>query len=387
MTGGPRSILYVNPASGMSGAEFSLLGLMENLDRDRFTPILAVPEEGMLASKARGAGIETLILPDFIRFGEGYRLRTMPKACRALQGLRKIIHEKGIRLVHSNSPRAAYLGGAAARLGAVPSVTHVRDMHLSPFLSPWKARLLGRLSDLIIAVSAATKQSIIEKTPVLASKVRVVYNGVDLGRIDGRAAKNARAELGISLGDPVIASVGILHPAKGQGVLLRAAAALKPSFPSLRVLIVGAPFPESEGDYRQRLEDMTAELSLAGNVIFTGFREDVLDLMDAANTVVHAAVYPEPFPRSLLEALALGKPVVATRVGGIPEIVEDRGTGLLIEPSNPGALAEAVTALLKNREMALTLGSNGRKKVEKDFTIEKHVGVLSEFYERLLERA
>jgi glycosyltransferase involved in cell wall biosynthesis len=381
----PRSILYVNPASGMSGAEFSLLGLMENLDRDRFIPILIVPEEGMFASKAREAGIETFILPAFIRFGEGYRLRTIPKAGRALLGLRKIIRENDIRLIHSNSPRAAYLGGAAARLCVVPSVIHVRDIHLSPFLSPWKARFLGRLSDLIIAVSAATQQSIIGKTPSLASKVHVIYNGVDLRRIDGRVAKNPRAELGISPGDRVIASVGILHPAKGQGVLLRAAAALKPSFPSLKILLVGAPFPETEKNYRRRLEDLTVELGLAGSVILTGFREDVLDLMDVADVVVHAAVYPEPFPRSLLEALALRKPVVATRVGGIPEIVEDGGTGLLVKPSDPGALAEAVTVLLKDRQMALTLGFNGRQKVERNFTMEKHVAVLSEFYERLWE--
>jgi glycosyltransferase involved in cell wall biosynthesis len=369
----------------MSGAEFSLLGLIENLDRGRFIPILIVPEEGMLASKAREAGIETLIVPAFIRFGEGYRLRTMPKAVRALRGLRKIIRERDIRLIHSNSPRAAYLGGAAARLGSVSSVIHVRDIHLSPFLKPWKARLLGRLSDLIIAVSAATEQSIIGITPVLASKVRVVYNGVDLGRIDGRAGKDPRPELGISAGDPVIVSVGILHPAKGQGVLLRAAAALKPAFPSLKILIVGAPFHETEKDYRRRLEDLAVELGLAGNVVFTGFREDILELMDAADVVVHAAVYPEPFPRSLLEALALRKPVVATRVGGIPEIVEDGGTGLLVKPSDPGALARAVAALLEDRQRALTLGLNGRKKVERDFTVEKHVSVISDCYERLLE--
>jgi glycosyltransferase involved in cell wall biosynthesis len=385
VTAQARSILYINPTSRMSGAEFSLLGLMENLDRERFKSILIVPEEGMLALKAREAGIETLILPAFIRFGEGYRPQTIPKAGRALLGLRKIIHKNDIRLVHSNSPRAAYLGGAAARLCSVPSVVHVRDIHLSPFLSSWKARLLGGLSDLIIAVSAATQQSILGKTPSLASKVRVVYNGVDLKSIDGRTAKNARAELGISPGDPFIASIGILHPAKGQDVLLRAAAALKPSFPSLKILIVGAPLLETEKDYRRKLEDMTLELGLAGNIIFTGFREDALDLVDAADVFVHAAVYPEPFPRSLLEALALRKPVVATRAGGIPEIVENGRTGLLVEPSDPNLLAEAVSALLKDRQKALSLGINGRKKVERDFTIEKHVALLSEFYDKLLE--
>jgi glycosyltransferase involved in cell wall biosynthesis len=380
----PRPILFINPAAGMSGAEFSLLGLMENLDPERFTPILVVPEEGMLASNARHAGITTLILPAFIRFGEGYRPRTIPKAGRALLGLRKIIRANGIRIVHSNSPRAAYLGGAAARLCAVPSVIHVRDIHLSPFSSAWKARLLGRLSDLIIAVSAATRSSVIAKAPSLASKAQVVYTGLDLNLIDGRPAKNARAELGIDPEDPVIASAGILHPAKGQGVLLRAAALLKTSFPTLRILIVGAARREAENDYRQRLEALAVELGLAESVVFTGFREDVLDLMAASDVFVHPAVYPEPFARSLLEALALRLPVVATRTGGIPEIVEDGRTGLLAEPSDPRSLAEAIGDLLRDREKALRLGFNGRRKVESEFTIEKHVSALSEMYERLL---
>jgi glycosyltransferase involved in cell wall biosynthesis len=385
VTAKPRCILYVNPMSKMSGAEFSLLGLMENLDGERFMPILVVPEEGMFALKARAAGIETIILPSLIRFGEGYRPRTIHKAGRALFELRKIIHEKDIRLVHSNSPRAAYLGGTAARLSSAASVIHVRDIHLSPFLSPGKAKLFGRLSDLIIAVSAATRQSILEKTPSLASKVRVVYNGVDLKRIDARTAKNARVELAINPEDPLIVCVGILHPAKGQDVLLQAAARLKNSFPSLKILIIGAPLRDAEKDYKRKLETMTSELGLAGNIIFTGFREDALDLVDGADVFVHAAVYPEPFPRSLLEALSLRKAVVATRTGGIPEIVEDGRTGLLVEPSDPSSLAEAVSVLLKDRQKAISLGISGRKRVERDFTIEKHVAVLSEFYERLLE--
>lgn len=382
--GGPRSILYVNPAVGMGGAEFSLLGLMENLDKNRFNPVLVVPREGLFASRASGAGIETLVLPSLIRFGEGYRLRTAPKAGRAILGLRKIIRQKDVRIVHSNSPRAAYLGGAAARLTSVPSVIHVRDIHLSPFSGARKARLLGRLSDLILAVSAATRQSIIEKAPYLASKVRVVYNGLDLERIDGRKAKNSRVELGINPGDPLIASVGILHPAKGQDVLLRAAAALKPSFPALKVLIVGAPSREAEIDYLRKLEDLTSELGLVGSVVFTGFRADVLDLMAAADVFVHPAVYPEPFARCLLEALALARPIVATKVGGTPELIEDGVTGLLVEPSDPQALAAAIDALLRDREKALGLGLNGRKKVEREFTIERHVAAVSGFYEELL---
>jgi len=385
VNGRPIKLLYINPTSAMSGAEFSLLALLENLDRRRFTPILLLPKSGLFAKKAAEAGIETVILPSLIHFGEVYRLLKIPKASRAILGLTRIIRKRDIRLIHCNSPRAGYLGGAAARLCSLPSVIHVRDIHLSPFQSLGKARLLGWLSDLIIAVSAATRQSIVKKTPSLVSKVRVVYNGVGLKYIDARPPRDARVELGISSGEPLLAFAGLIHPAKGLDVLLQATAVLKPDFPSLRVLIIGAPLCSTEEDYGRCLKKLASKLGLGGAVVFTGFREDVLDLMSAADILVHPAVYPEPLPRSLLEGLALRKPVVATKVGGIPELIEDGMTGLLVRPSDPVSLAGAVAALLKDPQKALSLGENGRWKVEKEFTIEKHTSILSELYEQLLE--
>jgi len=382
--GGISGILYLNPTSKMSGAEFSLLALLEKIDQRRFHPILLLPEEGPFSKKARRGGIETLILPSLIRFEEGYHVDKLPKIVRSIFQIRKIIKSRGIRLVHSNTPRTAYLGGTAARLSSVPALTHVRDIRFSPFSRPAKAKLLGYLSDVIVTVSCATKDSIIEVTPSLKPKIKIVYNGVNIERLDGLPRKNIRQELGIEDDVPVIGSVGLLHPVKGHDVLIRAASLLKRSFPSLRVLIVGEEWFSRDESYRKKLERLAKDQNLENRIILTGFREDVFDLMRAMDVLVHPAVYPDPLPRTLLEGCALRKAIVATNVGGVPEIVDHDLSGLLIEPSDPEIMASAIGSLLRDKKKAASLASEARRKAERFFSIEQHVESIVAIYEGLL---
>ena len=384
MTRRPAKILYLHPAAGLGGASNSLLSLFEALDRKRFEPVLLLPEEGDFSREAGKIGVETVILPSMIRFGEGYRLSRLPRILRSLAALVKVIRRKRIRIVHSNSPRTAYLGGTAARISGVRSVTHVRDIHLSPFASPRKARLLGRLSDAIVAVSSATRESIVTATPSLEAKSKVIYNGVDLKKLDGLPVRNVRPEFGIEEDAALVGSVGLLHPVKGPDVLIRAAARLKKSFPSLRVLLVGGALLEQDETYKHDLERLARTEHIGDIVIFTGFREDVFDLMRAMDVLVHPAVYPDPLPRTLLEAAALRRPIVATSVGGVAEIVEHGHSGLLVEPGNPEALADAVASVLNDRAKAASLGAEARRKVERVFSLEKHAENMMSLYEAIL---
>ena len=127
-----RTVLYVNLTAKTSGAEFSLLSLMAGLDREKFRPLLLLPEGGALKDAAAALGVETVILPSLIRFGEYFHFYKIPKMVRAVFALRKIIRQNGISLVHSNTPRAAYIAGVAAWTCRVPHVTHVRDIGMSP---------------------------------------------------------------------------------------------------------------------------------------------------------------------------------------------------------------------------------------------------------------
>jgi len=386
MTRGPVEVLYLHPAAGLGGAANSLLSLFEAIDRQRFEPILLLPEEGDLSRQAAKIGVDAVILPSMIKFGESYRFAKFPRILRSVGALRTIIKQRGTRIVHSNSPRAAYLGGTAARISGARSVVHVRDIHLSPFASPRKARLLGRLSDAIVAVSAATRESIVAASPSLAAKTKVIYNGVDLKKLDGLPARNVRPELGIEKEAALIGSVGLLHPAKGPDILIRAAARLKRSFPSLKVLIVGDVLLEGDEPYKKELEQLARAEHIADIVVFTGFRADVFDLMRALDVLVHPAVYPDPLPRALLEAGALRRPIVATNVGGVAEIVEHERSGLLVEPGNAEALADAVASLLNDRTKAEAFASEARRKVERDFSLEKHAEKMMALYGEVLAK-
>ena len=378
------NILYLNATSMMSGAEFSLLSLLEKVDKEKFNPTLLLPEEGPFFQKAKQAGIEGILLPSMIKFGEGYRVHKLPKFITSLYKVMKVIKQKRINIVHSNSPRVAFLGGMAAKLSSIPSVIHVRDIHQSPFSQPLKSRLLDFLSDMIVSVSQATKDSIAEATPSIESKIKVVYNGIDFERLDNRPIRDIRPEFGIRENTPIIGSVGLIHPVKGLEILIRSASVIKNQFPSIKVFIIGGALLEMDIKYINGLDNLVKELDLEDNVIFTGFREDVFDLIKAMDVLVHPAIYPEPFPRSLLEAAAMKKPIVATKVGGVPEILDHDVSGLLIEPSDPTSLAKAVLSLLNNKEKAENLALKARQKVEKSFSIEKHVDHIETIYVKLL---
>ena len=382
-----HNILYLNSTSMMSGAEFSLLSLMDKTDRERFDPILLLPEDGSFFKQANKAGIEAIALSSLIRFGEPYRFYKLPKVVNALYKMIHIIKQKRISLIHSNSPRVAYVGGMAAKLSSIPSIIHVRDIHLSPFSQPLKARLLGSLSDRIIAVSSAVKDSIVSVTPSLESKINVVYNGMDIEGLDKRSIHDVRHELGITKNTPIIGSVGLIHPVKGLDILIQSAAIIKSRIPSIKVLIIGGTLLENERNYKYELECLVRDLKLEDNVIFTGFREDVFDLIGAMDVLVHPAVYPEPFPRSLLEGSALKKPIVGTRVGGVPEILVHNESGLLVEPGDHASMARAILSLLENKEKAENFALEARQRVEKFFSLKRHVGNIENMYLKLLGRS
>lgn len=370
----------------MSGAEFSLSCLLENMDRSRFNPILLLPEEGPFSEKGKKLRIETIILPSMIKFGEKHSLFKLPRIFFAILKTRRIIRRKKIRLVHSNSPRATLHGGPAAKLASVPSVSHVRDIYHSPFSHPRKGAILGSVSDAILTVSSATKDSILSVKPKLESKTQVVYNGVDFESLKKINFKDKRKEFGIDSSTPVIGCVGIIDPAKGQDILILASARIKMTFPTLKVLIIGSILLDYQKKFEEELKKLVFEHDLKDNVVFTGFREDIYDMLNALDVLVHPAVYPEPFPRTLLEASAIEKAIVATRVGGIPEMLENEKSAILVEPSNTASLANAVESLLIDKNKAGLLAKNAKQNTETNFSIDKHVQKITDIYDKLLGR-
>lgn len=377
-------IIYLNQTSKISGAERSLLALWKGLSK-KFRPILVLPETGPLEWKAKELSTETIILPELPKWGEKNQLKKMIQILRSAIKLKNIIQNKKAKLIHANGPRIGYASGLAARLAIIPSIIHVRDIHLSPFSSPLKALLFDYLADQIIAVSEATKQAIISKRPGLNRKTKVIYNGLDLEEIDSIKAKDIKNEYKIDPDVSLIGLVGIIHPVKGIDILIRAAPLIKKSFPKVKFLIIGDTMNFEGQLYLKKLKELIAQFELENDVIFTGYQEETLSLIKSLDIFVHSAIYPDPLPRAILEAAACGRPIIATRVGGVPEIIDHNQSGLMVESGDVNGLAQSCLFLLRDRKVAEKLGQRAKQKITEKFTLERHCRQIERIYFELIE--
>jgi glycosyltransferase involved in cell wall biosynthesis len=217
----------------------------------------------------------------------------------------------------------------------------------------------------------------IQMERVPPERLVLLPNGVQaLPRGDGRAL---RADLGIASEDPVVGTVCIIRSEKALDVLVRAAALLARCIPSLRVLIAGT------GPDRERVEAVTDQLGLSDRVHFTGARNDVRDVLAAIDVAVICSDY-EGSPRSILEFMDAGKPIVATKVGGIPEAIEDGVHGLLVPPRDEAALAAAIGGVLADRNGGSEMGARARDRCRREFSLDSTVESLEELYEELYLR-
>jgi glycosyltransferase involved in cell wall biosynthesis len=234
----------------------------------------------------------------------------------------------------------------------------------------------------VVAVSGAVRDAW-AAAGLSAERVVVVPNGVDLA--EGRAAPGAaerravRRELGVAQGAPVVATVSLLRPGKGLEVLLAAAPAVLAAHPRARFAVVG------DGPARAELEAGAAAGGVGEAVAWTGFRRDVPALLAAADLFVLPSL-DDAFPTAILEAMAAGLPVVATRAGGIPEIVDDGATGLLVPPGDAAALARAISTLLADPAARKSLGEAGRRRAGERFSTAAWLGRLERVYGEALGR-
>jgi glycosyltransferase involved in cell wall biosynthesis len=234
--------------------------------------------------------------------------------------------------------------------------------------------VISRRCDRFVAVSQLDRQRMIEVEHIDPERIVIVPVGIPDLTPTGR---DVRPDLGIAAEAPVIVSVGYLRPQKALEVLLEAAAELRPRHSSLRVLIVG------DGEERAKLEGLIDSRGLRNVVSILGHRRDVMDIVTTADVTVCCSDF-EGTPQAVIEYMAAGKPVVATRVGGLPDLVEDGVSGILVEPRSPGALAEAVDGLLAQPDHAREMGRNGRARQRAELTLGATMREIDALYQALL---
>lgn len=375
----PQRVAYLTAASERGGAEVVLSTVLAHLDRARWTPIVLAIGGGTYARDlARDAGVEMEALP-------AGRFRNVVHGVATVRRLRRALDCHRAVLLHCNGTAAQFYGSFAARACRVPAIYHLHDnpdasWTMSGFVNRVAAR--GETAT-VVAVSEYLAQRFRD---VRASgvPVRVIPNGVhvDEARRERVAAEGAalRAGLGWSSTQPVVAWCGRLQRWKGAHIFLRAAAIVRAAVPDARFLLVGGTMFGLEAGYAAELRALSRQLGLDEVVHFAGHQPDALPYIASADLFVHSAIQAEPFGLVIVEAMALGKPVIAANAGGPIEIVDEGVTGMRTPPANAEALGAAMMALLGDRQARARLGAAGRARVAERFSAEAMVRQIEGLY-------
>lgn len=358
----PAGVAFVSFDSNMFGSERSLLHLLANLDRAQVAPRLVLVRPGPLADAARDLGVEVSVLP----WLEGPFGADLHRVAVAALRLSVWLRRRRVRIVELNRLSFGHLVvlSAAARLAGCKTVARVR-MH-SPRLSVFQ-KLTLLLADLIVPVSAGCIARWWDGwTPrALARRVRVMHNGRDVAALSRvpRDPALLRA-LGIPDGALVAGMVGAVISNKRQDLFLRAAETVLRECPDAWFVIVGGGLDESSKAYAESLSRFLEGKPLAARVVFAGYRDDALALMKNFDLLVVPSDQ-EAFAGVIVEAMALGVPVVASRVDGTPELLDDGKTGLLVDRQDPALYAAAAVRLLRERALARRVAADARRWVDR----------------------
>jgi glycosyltransferase involved in cell wall biosynthesis len=381
-------ILYVNNGADIYGASRCLIRLLQALDRTRYIPLVLLPEDGPLRQRLEDLGVEVVFHPRLSvitrRVFRSWRILIFflefPMSVLFLWWL---IRRRNIDLVHTNTG-VMVSPGLAAKLAGVPHLWHIRDwfQEFRQIWKPYSSYILWS-SDAVIAISQAVASQFIEN-----SKISVIYDGCALDEFysdETEEGRQFRSKFGLGT-DFVVGCVGrIKLRRKGQEVLVRAAAILKARGLQPKVLIIGAAYPGNESNL-QSLKELINESALQDCVILTGELSDVRPAYAAMNVLVLPSAQPEPLGDVMMEAMAMTVPVIATNIGGPPEVVQDGITGFLIPPSDAEALADKIELLMNDPKLGERLGQAGPNRVKERFSLGEMISKIEALYGKWTRR-
>lgn len=364
-----QTILYLSTSSGPGGAERVISNLSASLDPARYRAILCLFRPGWIQEHTENRGVRTYVIPTQGMFDWRWVLR-----------VKRLLKDEHVDLIHAHEFDANVQGTFVAALSGVPLVATVHGKNY--FWEKLRRRLAYQWvsrNATMVAVSENLKQFIVEKVGVDSGHVKVVYNGVDLLPHCGPAdIDQCRKELDLPTGDQIVGVVGNLYPVKGHQYLIAAIPAVLAKCPNTTFIFAG------RGQLEGELKEQAHQLGVAQKVRFLGLRQDIPRIL----AVLHAFVLPslsEGLSLAILEAMVAGKPVIATDVGGNPELVEDSETGYLVPSQNSQALADRLISLLMNRDRALQFGKVGQLRAQGQFSLRTMVREYQAIYDQCIE--
>lgn len=371
-------LAYIVDSLGYGGLERQVVDLVNHLSRSCFDPIIVC-----LRKSGPSAGYLRPPLPPVFELHrrEGHDIGLPFRLARLLR-------RTSTEIIHSNNWSTFVEAAAAKTLSRVPALVHTQhglefgDEPGSSLLKRWVRRsgvgFAVGVNDAVVSVSGAGQEWCRRGWRVPKSKSVLIPNGVELpARANRSVVARMRQEMGLQRGDLVVGSVGTLRPVKNFQGLIRAFGAVVERLPRARLLVVG------DGAEREALEELISGLGLENAARLVGPRSDVHQLL-AVMDVFALASHSEGMSLAVLEALGTGVPVVATRVGGNPEIVHDGETGILVEPGDESGLSEAIVSLLSDERRRERMGAEGRRSVGSAFSLEAMAQHYEELYTRVL---
>ncbi len=388
-------ILFLNPSSRIGGAEKSLLDIIKNIDREKYIPILGIPEPGPLGELAKKYNVNLIIikLPKVVilsgRQGDIRNLLAlliMPlSAPVVIYRIINAINSSGAEIVHTNGLKFHLFASLAKCFTKFKLIWHFRDL---PDERLWKFLILffaKFFPDKIIVNSDVVGKFFFRKKR--KDKIIRIFNGIDIKNFTPqKTPEDVKKEFGFS-NKFVVGMFSMFTEWKGHSILLIAAEKLVRELNDIRFLIAGDALYDTlrNAGLKEKIEKMAKEKGLNGHIRFTGYREDVLELINSVDIVVNPSIKPEPFGRVIAEAMALAKPVILTDGGGLSDIVKDNGTGLVIPRNDGEALTQAIYKLYKEPDLRKEFGRKAQEIAKSLFSMEEYISSIQNIYEELIK--
>lgn len=363
-----KVILHFSTSSGPGGAERLVNKLALGFNSQPFASLVCLFRPGWVQQQCESDGIPTVVIPHKGIFDVAWLRRFLA-----------LIREKQVQLIHAHEFDAIVHGTLAAALARVPIVAtiHGKNYYWQTATRRTAYRLASRYA-CMVAVSEDLKGFVTERTGIPARLIRVIYNGIDsFPDVEPAKQLRLRSDIGLNGQDRIIGAVGSLYPVKGHRFLIEAMPAIIRDCPNARLLLVG------RGDQEVHLKEQVKKLGIERSVYFLGLRQDISTLLSIMEVFVLPSL-SEGLSVATLEAMASARPVVATRVGGNPELVVDGETGILVPSEDSQALATGIADLLLDRPRARTLGEKGRERVEQRFQMRMMVDEYRKLYEQCI---
>jgi glycosyltransferase involved in cell wall biosynthesis len=389
----PIRVLYLDHTARWSGGEVALYRTLIALRETDVVPVVLLAEEGAFAERLRLAQIETHVLPlsegvrevrkDTLGFAALLKYASLTgNVIKYVGQVARFAQENHCTLIHCNSLKSDIYGALAGRKAHLPTIWHIRDNITSDYLPTPAVRVLRMLAtrfpQAVYANSESTLKTIFPNALPKNVQTGVVYDGLDSEQLDAPVPAESNAWKNAI---PTFGLVGRITPWKGQHIFLEAAQILKKQNIIAKFQIIGAPLFGEEG-YEAQIKNQAT--SLGDSVAFLGFRDDMQAVLGQLDVLIHASTLPEPFGQVVTEGMAVGLPVIASRGGGVQEIIREGVTGILTPMGDASALATAMLNLLQNPQYAHTLGSNAYRDVRARFTATQTAEQLQQLYRQLL---